>query len=251
MEPINRENFTQRRGWKRTVLAGITAIVTLSGLLSSAAAAQNTSNASAVVGNPKAGKATFVSTCGVCHRLSAAKTLGAIGPDLDKVKLTEATIVKAIDNGGASVMTKAAVAKYPTRMTPYKGVLSASQIQDVAAFVYASTHPATAKTVKATLAAAGHAPKINVRWRYTVRVTAGGKPAAAKITVQIVDPTGHAHPVQLGTSKKNVTNHAFRGTFSDFVVWPASARGVPLKLRATVRVASTKKVLSYRLTPRK
>ena len=249
MELTNKTTFPRRRGRNRTALAGIIAFVAIAAVPASAAPTQDTSTL--VVGNPKAGEATFVSTCGVCHRLSAAKTGGAIGPDLDTVKLSEATIVKAIENGGASVMSKAALAKYPTRMTAYKGVLSAAQIRDVAAFIYSSTHPATVKTVKATLAAAGHAPKINVHWRYTVRVTAGGKPAAAKVTVQIVDPTGHAHPVQLGTSKKNVTNHPFRGTFSDFVVWPASARGVPLTFRVTVRAGSTKKVLSYRVTPRR
>jgi mono/diheme cytochrome c family protein len=81
---------------------------------------------------PKAGKATFISTCGVRHRLGAAKTVGTIGPDLDKVKLAETAIIKAIENGGASVMSKSAVAKYPTRMTAYKAVLSATPIRNVA-----------------------------------------------------------------------------------------------------------------------
>ena len=72
--------------------------------------------ASTPVGNPVAGKPLFVSTCGVCHRLREAKTVGVIGPNLDKVPLPEATIVKAITLGGASVMTKAQVAKYSTQM---------------------------------------------------------------------------------------------------------------------------------------
>ena len=48
-----------------------------------------------------------------CHTLKAAGAVGNIGPNLDKTAkaLTEATIIKAITNGGASVMTKAAAAK--------------------------------------------------------------------------------------------------------------------------------------------
>ncbi len=93
-----------------------------------------------VVGNAKAGKPTFISTCGVCHTLRAAKSVGNIGPNLDKTALTEAVIIKAITNGGASVMSKAAAAKYTTQMTAYKNVLTPAVIRNVAAFVYTSTH---------------------------------------------------------------------------------------------------------------
>ena len=97
--------------------------------------------ASTTVGNPVAGKPLFVSTCGVA-RLREAKTVGVIGPNLDKAPLPEATIVKAITLGGASVMTKAQVAKYSTQMTAYRNVLSKKQIADIAAYVYKATHPA-------------------------------------------------------------------------------------------------------------
>ena len=93
-----------------------------------------------VVGNPKEGKRIFVSTCAVCHTLKAANAVGKIGPNLDRTRLTQALVIKAITNGGASVMSKAAVAKYATHMTPYKGVLSVGQIDNVSAFVYVSTH---------------------------------------------------------------------------------------------------------------
>lgn len=92
-------------------------------------------------GSPLAGKPLFVSTCGVCHKLRDAKTVGVIGPDLDKVRLPEATIVKAITYGGAAVMTKAQAARYPTQMSAYKNVLSRKQIADIAAYVYKATHP--------------------------------------------------------------------------------------------------------------
>jgi sulfite dehydrogenase len=93
-----------------------------------------------VVGNPKLGKPIFVSTCAVCHTLKAANAVGKIGPDLDRTNLTQAVLIKAITNGGGSVMTKAAVAKYATHMTAYKGVLSPDQIKNVSAYVYTSTH---------------------------------------------------------------------------------------------------------------
>jgi len=114
------------------------------GILSALALATTAVAATAprLVGNPKAGKATFVVTCGTCHRLKAAASTGAIGPDLNRVRLTEATIVKAISEGGSTVMTAAQLQKYAIQMVAYKGALTARQIQDVAAFVYVSTHPA-------------------------------------------------------------------------------------------------------------
>jgi len=99
-----------------------------------------------LVGDPTAGKALFVSTCGLCHKLRDAKTAGTIGPDLDQVSLTQATIMKAITYGGSSVMTKAQVAKYPTQMVPYKNVLSKQEIHDLSAYVYKATHPSPRKT---------------------------------------------------------------------------------------------------------
>jgi hypothetical protein len=103
-----------------------------------------------------------------------------------------------------------------------------------------------------TLTAAGHTPKIKVHWPYSVKVTQGGKPVAAKVSVAIVDPIGGVHPVQFGVSKKYVTNWPFKGTFSDYLIWPpSSAVGVPLTVRATVKIGKTTKVVSYVVTPHK
>jgi mono/diheme cytochrome c family protein len=89
------------------------------------------------------GKSTFISYCGACHVLMAAGTVGTVGPNLDSVRprLAKATIIKAVKDGGASVMTAVQVAKFSTQMTPYKGVLTTKQIDHVANFVYVSTHP--------------------------------------------------------------------------------------------------------------
>jgi len=105
-----------------------------------------------------------------------------------------------------------------------------------------------AAPVHVTLTAPGHTPKINTRWSYVVRATEGGKPVAARLTAQIVDPIGGSYPVQFGKSTKNITNWPFKGTFRDFIIWPASSRGVPLKLRLTVRVGGARKIITYAVT---
>jgi hypothetical protein len=107
-----------------------------------------------------------------------------------------------------------------------------------------------AASVQVTLTAPGHAPKIKTRWYYVVRAAAGGKPVAARLTAQIVDPIGGSHPVTFANGPKNITNWPFKGTFRDFIIWPASSRGVPLKLRVTVRAGGVKKVITYAVTPR-
>jgi cytochrome c6 len=118
---------------------GVAALTLVAALLAPSALAHRSATPK-LVGNAKAGKAVFISTCSACHTLKAAGAVGQIGPNLDKVSLPEATIVKAITNGGSTVMTKAQIAKYSTQMTPYKGVLSPAVINNIAAFVYSSTH---------------------------------------------------------------------------------------------------------------
>ena len=122
----------------RLTLAAVAVVLACIGAVSAFA---STGATPPVVGTPAAGKPLFITRCGVCHVLKVAGTVGTIGENLDKVNLTEATIVKAITNGGAGVMTKAALAKYPTQMMSFKGTLTATQIQNIAAFEYTATHP--------------------------------------------------------------------------------------------------------------
>jgi sulfite dehydrogenase len=103
-----------------------------------------------VVGSPRAGNGLFVSTCGVCHTLKAAGAAGKVGPNLDRVPLPEGTIIRAITNGGATVMTKAAATNYTTQMLAYKGALTPQQITNIAAYVYVSTHKPAAGTTTTT-----------------------------------------------------------------------------------------------------
>ena len=122
---------------------GIAALAVAAALIVPAAFGHTGAAKVTIVGNPKAGKAAFSTTCAACHTFKAAGAVGTIGPNLDKVAkpLTEALIIKAITNGGASIMTKAAVAKYTSQMVAYKGTLPSATINNIAAFVYKSLHP--------------------------------------------------------------------------------------------------------------
>ena len=82
----------------------------------------------ATQGNPQAGKAVFESAgCKGCHTLKAAGATGTVGPNLDQLKPAYARVVTQVTNGGQI-------------MPAFKSSLSTTQIHDVAAFVYASTH---------------------------------------------------------------------------------------------------------------
>jgi mono/diheme cytochrome c family protein len=108
-----------------TVAATTNAATTTSPATTTAAPA---TTAPAAQGDATAGKAVFASSgCGGCHTLKAAGSTGTVGPNLDQLKPPLARIVTQVENGGGP-------------MPAFKGTLSDKQIQDVAAFVYASTH---------------------------------------------------------------------------------------------------------------
>lgn len=94
-----------------------------------------------VMGNAKTGKTIFEASCAVCHTLKAAGSEGTIGPNLNTLVLSEAAIIKTVTDGGASLVGKPIKGKtYQTAMTAFKGTLTTTKIEDVAAFVYESTH---------------------------------------------------------------------------------------------------------------
>jgi mono/diheme cytochrome c family protein len=99
---------------------------------STASASTSTSTpppAAPAQGDATAGKAVFASAgCGGCHTLKAAGTRGTVGPNLDDLKPALDRIVHQVEVGGGP-------------MPAFKGQLSDKQIQDVSAYVYASTHP--------------------------------------------------------------------------------------------------------------
>jgi cytochrome c553 len=80
------------------------------------------------LGNATAGAAVFKSAgCTGCHTLKAAGSTGTVGPNLDQLKPAYATIVHQVTNGGGG-------------MPPFGSSLSKTQIDDVAAYVFTSTH---------------------------------------------------------------------------------------------------------------
>ena len=107
---------------------------------------------------------------------------------------------------------------------------------------------------RATLTAAGHSPKVNTTWKYSVRVTdLKGHPIWARVTSQIVDPLGTTHPVEFDGTGRNpyVKNYRFFGNFCDSAIWPpSSAVGVTLRFQTVITTAKGRVVLGYAVTPR-
>ena len=78
-------------------------------------------------GDAAAGEAVFASAgCGGCHTLEAAGSSGTVGPNLDDAKPAHDLVVERVTNGAGA-------------MPAFKGQLDETQIQDVAAYVVAST----------------------------------------------------------------------------------------------------------------
>jgi cytochrome c6 len=73
-------------------------------------------------GGTAAGKSIFTANCGSCHTLKDAGTHGAVGPNLDQLKPAKAIVVRQVTNGGGI-------------MPAFKGKLSPTQIEAVAAYV--------------------------------------------------------------------------------------------------------------------
>jgi mono/diheme cytochrome c family protein len=84
----------------------------------------------APAGDPVAGKDVFlnVAGCGSCHTLADAGTTGAVGPNLDDVKPAHDLVVERVTNG-----------KPPMPAFGADGILTETQIQDVAAYVVQAT----------------------------------------------------------------------------------------------------------------
>lgn len=133
--------------------AGITLLVPLASAADGPAAASSPDSST--------GKSLFQLNCGSCHTLTAARTEGALGPDLDALSttpITEAAIAVMVAQGDS------AIGDGGSSMPAFQGLLSAAQIADVATFVYRSTHPAVP------------APPVGAVERVMVTI---GRPAAA------------------------------------------------------------------------
>ena len=96
------------------------------------AATATTPAPSSLVGNANSGKVVFGSAgCASCHTLAMAGASGTIGPSLDLIKPTQPVIVEYVTNGSSASGNP---------MPAYAGTLTPTQIDDLAAYVYLTTH---------------------------------------------------------------------------------------------------------------
>jgi cytochrome c6 len=75
----------------------------------------------------------MANTCGACHTLAAAGTIGKVGPNLDSVKPSYTCVVQQVTNGGAVKPPCPAVAG--SIMPSFGHTLSTTQIESVAKYV--------------------------------------------------------------------------------------------------------------------
>src|SRR4051794_23433221 len=85
-------------------------------------------------------------------------------------------------------------------------------------------HPAGEVAVR--LSAPTHRPKVGAPWRYTVLVTAGGKPQPARIYLQIT-----FRKAVVGTLGSHLVTN---GRWAETIRWPVSAKGRTLAFEAKV-----------------
>ena len=82
-----------------------------------------TTPAAPAAGDAAAGKQVFATAgCVACHTLADAGSTGTVGPNLDDAKPPADLVVERVTNGMGA-------------MPPFKGQLSETQIEDVAAYV--------------------------------------------------------------------------------------------------------------------
>jgi mono/diheme cytochrome c family protein len=124
---------------RRRVWIGIAALGLGVAIATPAALGHRTAPPQNGPGDVKAGAEIYVHYfCADCHTMRAAGydvSHGILGPNLDKLHAPYAVIKATVENG-----LPAALPLYPTQMVGFKNVLTAKQIADVSAYVFAGTH---------------------------------------------------------------------------------------------------------------
>jgi mono/diheme cytochrome c family protein len=110
-------------------------LVTMSALLSTACDS-DPQKRSKLIGNPVNGKILFKGYCSGCHTLKAARATGKIGPNFDKMKPSYARVVKQVTNPRFRPGTIVDL----SMLTFGPSTFTKSDIRDIAAFVFISTH---------------------------------------------------------------------------------------------------------------
>jgi mono/diheme cytochrome c family protein len=92
------------------------------GATGSAAGGTTTTTKTTTSAASASGKALFTSNCATCHTLAAAGAGGTVGPNLDQLKPSAATVAHQVENGGGG-------------MPSFSGRLKQQQINAVSAYV--------------------------------------------------------------------------------------------------------------------
>lgn len=116
------------------VFVSVSVLVTV-GALPITACDSDQPSSSKVVGDPVRGEHFFTAYCSGCHTLKAARATGRVGPNLDKMKPSYARVAKQVTNPRFRPGTLD-----PSMMTFGPGTFTKSEIRDIAAFVFISTH---------------------------------------------------------------------------------------------------------------
>ena len=124
---------TQTPRGRQAVAAIIAGVALIFGIgIPAAVLASNDDNDSSAHGGVKltagetAGRHLFAKNCGTCHTLTAARTAGRVGPNLDQLRPPKALVLDAIDKGRAR-----GAGQMPSQL------LVGQDAEDVAAFVAA------------------------------------------------------------------------------------------------------------------
>jgi hypothetical protein len=117
---------------------------------------------------------------------------------------------------------------------------------------HSQTAPAPAAArFQLALSVPTHTPRVGPKWWYVIRATgAGGRLVKGRLTFEVVDPLGTAHPAEVGTSTRQLVNYPFTGRYRDFAQWPAASRGYRLVFRVTVAAGSAEQTVRYWVRPR-
>jgi mono/diheme cytochrome c family protein len=114
-------------------------LIVVAGLVVAVATAALIRGTSTKVGSDSVrGKTLFKGYCSSCHTLKAAGSTARFGPNLDNMRPSVAQVIHQVTTGG----TGGAGLPPSARLTFGPGIhtFTKSDIRDIAAFVYLSTH---------------------------------------------------------------------------------------------------------------
>ena len=126
-----------RARWGVVATAGLLATIGAlfsTGVIPPAAPTVAPPSSSKVVGDAVRGKQLFTTYCSGCHTLKAARASGRVGPNLDEMKPSYARVVKQVTNPRLPPGLDLSM------LTFFPGTFTESDIRDIAAFVFMSTH---------------------------------------------------------------------------------------------------------------